>query len=298
MVANERLISLKREGICGRCGAAIAVGGRAWWAPGPRRVICVRCRPEVDAVAGALEILAGAPSAGCPDASSGRPGDGESPALDRGVAGGSAMREFERRHAQREERIRTEWGRLAKVALFFSEDEQSIRAWARGATGETKLAESLAKLKRDDIIVLHDRKVPGTLGNIDHLVIAPAGVHVVDAKLYKGDVRIKDVGGFFKRDERLYVGGHDRSKLADAMARQVEAVKRVLGDDGIPVLPVLCFIDAEWPLFGGPRHFRGVLIDGKKSIRSRVSAEGLLDQEELLAIATRLAAALPAAGTR
>jgi hypothetical protein len=291
MAANERLISLKRGGVCRQCHAAVAVGERAWWAPGQRTVICLWCRPEADAAVAALEIL----DTDYPDVSGGCAGDAESPTLDRGVAGGSAMREFERRHARREERIRSEWGRLAKVALFFSEDRQSTRAWARGATGETKLAESLAKLTRDDIIVLHDRKVPGSRGNIDHLVIGPAGVHVVDAKLYKGDVRIKDVGSLFKRDDRLYVGGHDRSKLADAMAWQVEAVKRVLCDKAVPVLPVLCFIDAEWPSFGVPGQFRGVLIEGQRSIRSRVSAKGPLDREALVGIATRLAAALPAA---
>jgi hypothetical protein len=59
-------------------------------------------------------------------------------------------------------------------------EPQSTRAWAIGAWGEEKLAEVLAGL--DGLQVLHDRRVPGTRGNIDHIVIAPAGVFVVDPR--------------------------------------------------------------------------------------------------------------------
>src|SRR5438132_490489 len=46
-----------------------------------------------------------------------------------GVAGRSAMGEFERRHAGREARIRERWGRLAGLVLALSDDPQSTRAW-------------------------------------------------------------------------------------------------------------------------------------------------------------------------
>lgn len=49
-------------------------------------------------------------------------------------------------------------------------------------------------------------------------MIAPAGIFVVDAKDYQGSLEIRDLGGWFHADERLYVGGRDRSKLADNMA--------------------------------------------------------------------------------
>ena len=85
---------------------------------------------------------------------------------------------------------------------------------------------------------------------------------VVDAKLYTGEIHVKDVGGLFSgRDLRLFVGSRDRTDLAVGMAWQVAATVAALGGTEIPVSPVLCFIDAEWPLLGGPREFRGVLIE-------------------------------------
>ena len=230
----------------------------------------------------------------------GRPGVGGRAAaqeqqIDRGVAGRSALGEYERRHAKREQQIRQRWGRLAGLKLALSEDPQSTRAWQRGSVGESKLAQSLAKLRRDDVIALHDRRVPGSPANIDHIVVCPSGVFVVDAKLYKGEIHTKDIGGLFSgRDLRLFVGSRDCTRLADGLGWQVRTVDAALGDTEIPVFPVLCFIDAEWPLFGGPRAFRSVLIESERSLRRRVTQRGNLDLEEVHETATILAHALPA----
>jgi hypothetical protein len=98
--------------------------------------------------------------------------------------------------------------------------------------------------------VLNDRRVPGTRGNIDHLLIAPAGVFVVDAKRYEARLEIRDKGGLFRTDERLYVGGRDCSCLADNMGWQVKAVATVLEsvEFEVAVTPVLCFLGVEWSL--------------------------------------------------
>jgi hypothetical protein len=183
---------------------------------------------------------------------------------------------------------------LSGLVLALSEDPQSTRAWERGSAGESKLAQSLAKLDRDGVIVLHDRRAPASRANIDHLVVCPSGVFVVDAKPYAGEVRVKDVGGLFRRDLRLFVGRRDYTRLADGLAWQVRATEAALGGTEIPVFPVLCFIDAEWPLLGGPRPFRGVLIESERSLRRRVTRRGVLDVEEVRETAMVLAQALPA----
>ena len=114
--------------------------------------------------------------------------------------------------------------------------------------------------------VLHDRRVPGTRGNIDHIVIAAAGVYVVDAKRYRGLIRIRDRGGLLRADRRLYVGSRDCSRLAENMGWQVEAVKSIVQSAGLdampPVIPVLCFIDGEWPLLFPPETYEGVRLEG------------------------------------
>jgi Nuclease-related domain len=284
MAASGRLIRLSHAGTCEECAAAVPVGDWAWWRRGNPLVFCTRCRPVEPELQGAV------PSPPIEDRRS---------LIDAGFAGGSTMREYTRRHDNREERIRARWGRLAGLVLALSEDPLSTRVWERGSVGESKLAAVLGKIDREDVIFLHDRAVPPTRRNIDHIVVAPSGVYVVDAKRYKGRVEVRDMSGLFSRaDPRLFVGGRDQSKLADGIGWQVTAVRAALGErHDVPVTPVLCFIGAEWPLLGGPYQFAGVRTEAERSVRKLVTQPGPLTTEEVVEVAIVLSQAFPAYGT-
>jgi hypothetical protein len=60
--------------------------------------------------------------------------------------------------------------------------------WLRGAAGEIATAGILERLPRR-WVVLHDRRLPGTRTNVDHLVIGPRGVWVIDSKAYRAPLR-------------------------------------------------------------------------------------------------------------
>jgi hypothetical protein len=212
------------------------------------------------------------------------------------VAGGSARREFERRKAAREARVKGQFGNfLGGIALAISDDRQSTRSWQTGALGEERLAAALAGVA--NVRVLHDRRVRGTRGNIDHIVIAASGVFVVDSKKYRGLIRIRDRGGFFKSDRRLYVGSRDCSRLAEKMGWQLEAVREVLQlvdpEGAIPVTPVICFIDGEWPLLSPPQSYNGVRLEGKRSIKKLIAHGQVLDPPAMDELFRTLAAAFP-----
>ena len=55
----------------------------------------------------------------------------------------------------------------------------------------------LDPLRDEGLAVLHDRRIPYSKANIDHLIVAPWGVFIVDAKNYKGKVETRNRGGFF-----------------------------------------------------------------------------------------------------
>ena len=59
----------------------------------------------------------------------------------------------------------------------------------RGAAGEQATAEVLAGLANRRWVVLHDRAMPGTRANVDHLVIGPTGVWLIDSKTSRAPVR-------------------------------------------------------------------------------------------------------------
>jgi hypothetical protein len=127
-------------------------------------------------------------------------------------------------------------------------------------------------------------------------VVAPGGVFVIDAKRYEGTIRVRDVGGLFKRDERLYVGRRDCSQLAANMTWQVEAAEQILVSvqpTPPPVTPVLCFVRGEWPLLFPPDSYRGVRLEGTRSIKNLVLGDELLDDQSISRIADVLSRHLP-----
>jgi len=196
----------------------------------------------------------------------------------------------------RDAAARAKWGqKLGDLVLAFTVEPASTRAWAIGAAGEEKLAASLAQV--DGLQVLNDRRVPGTRGNIDHIVVAPAGVFVVDAKNHSGQVGIKDRGWLLRPDPRLYVGRRDWSKLADGLGWQVEAVRSALSkldsESMPPVTPVLCFVSATWPVFFAPDSYRGVRLESVGSLRKLLVSRIELQPAMIEQITGCLASALP-----
>ena len=193
------------------------------------------------------------------------------------VAGSSARREYERRKGQDEERLRQKWGKLGGIAVALSDERQSTKAWAIGAVGEERLGARLDSLVSESIAVLHDRRVPGTKANIDHIAIAAAGVWVIDAKRYKGRPSLKIEGGILRpRVEKVLIGHRDCTKLVDGVLKQIDLVRDVVGD--IPVTGALCFVEAEWPLVGGAFTVRGVhALWPKRLAKLLMEAQGTVD---------------------
>lgn len=77
-----------------------------------------------------------------------------------------------------------------------------------GAAGEARTARLLAPLvRRGHAVVLHDRAIPGSRTNLDHLVFTAAGAAYVDTKNWTSDKsRLTVQGG------TLRYGRYDQSR--------------------------------------------------------------------------------------
>lgn len=126
--------------------------------------------------------------------------------------------------------MRERLGPLSGVVLAVSSGPQHEQAWARGAEGEAKLARKLERWTAGhDVVLLHDRRMPRSRANIDHLAIGPSGVIVIDAKRYSGRITVVRRGGLLRdRTEHLRVHGRDKTKLVDGVLAQADAVRAVL----------------------------------------------------------------------
>jgi Ca2+/Na+ antiporter len=119
---------------------------------------------------------------------------------------------------------------------------QIADAWERGAAGEEATARALALLPAE-WTVLHDVHWPGrSKANIDHVVIGPGGVFVIDSKLWNGTVSVAG--------DVLRQNGRSREKNVAAVAEAALAVTGVIGQ--VPAVPVLCFVRDE-PITGWAR---------------------------------------------
>jgi hypothetical protein len=146
------------------------------------------------------------------------------------------------------------------VAVALSRESASTAAWAAGAQGEEALGRRLDSLVSPRLALLHDRRIPGTRANIDHLVVTAAGIWVIDAKRYRDRrPRRVDQGGLLRpRTTKLVVGRRNRTNLVDGVLWQTERVRQVV--PAVPVTGVLCFVDADWPMIGGSFSIRDVQV--------------------------------------
>ena len=148
------------------------------------------------------------------------------------------------------------------------------------------------QLAGETVRVLHDRRIPRSRANIDHVAVTPNGVFVIDAKRYSGRPRLRIEGGIVRpRVERLLVGSRDCSRLVDGALKQVEVVRGLLDGD-VPVRGVLCFVEADWPRIGGAFATRGILVEWPKRLYGRLQADGCVSAPVIARTHRRLAQAL------
>jgi hypothetical protein len=171
---------------------------------------------------------------------------------------------------------------------------QSTRVSPNGLT-VGGLSEHLHKTLHGKAVVLDDRRVPGAKAVLNHIVVAPSGVWVVEAKDLDGRVERRDVGGWFKVDERLFVSGKDRSHLVDGLDRHVIGVENLLAQAGLTSVPVhaaLCFVNAEWGWFAKPFSLSGVWVAWPEKLTELVLEWRAIPDTEFDTLARAVAARL------
>jgi hypothetical protein len=134
-------------------------------------------------------------------------------------------------------------GGLAAVAagwgLRFRPSPDAV-AWRRGAKGERRTARLLDPLERQGWVVLHDLALPGSRANLDHLVIGPGGVFVVDSKQYRGRLQLDPTG-------RLWHGRYPLAPVLRAVDFEADRAAQVLVDPGVVVVPIVAVHGAQVP---------------------------------------------------
>lgn len=111
--------------------------------------------------------------------------------------------------------------RVAKLRSQLDNAERAERAWAAGAEGEARVARVLDELQLQGWMALNDVRWPGRpKANLDHLLVGPGGVIVVDAKNWTGNVHLHN--GLLKQN------GYSREREVSGVVEQCAAVAALL----------------------------------------------------------------------
>ena len=159
-------------------------------------------------------------------------------------------------------------------------------AWRRGAAGERRTARLLSPLERQGWAVLHDLAVPGSRANLDHLVIGPGGVFVVDSKQYRGHLQFDPAG-------RLWHGRYPLTLTLRAVEFEADRAAKVLADPQV-VVPIVAVHGAQVPW--GKVVTQGVPVVSARRLPSmNRTLPAVLGPERVAALAHQARIRFPAA---
>lgn len=185
---------------------------------------------------------------------------------------GESARDLARRQRERAERLL-----------------QSAERYEKGAVGEEATARALSALPATEWTVFHDIRWPGRkLANIDHVVVGPPGVFVIDTKNWSGSVTVSG--------DVLRHNGYRREASVAGAAEAAIAITRLVPD--IPpsaVFSVMCFV-GEHSLSGFARDV--AICATENVVQLLLTRAPVLSGEQLLWTTSRLDVLLAAAGKR
>lgn len=222
-------------------------------------------------------------------------------------AGGSARAEYERRLARHTQDVHRRRPRILAfggiiglvglvVALLYSPlwglaillfaavsvmsalfvTPNSITAWQTGSEGEERTGQLLAPLATEGFRILHDRKILNSRANIDHIVVGPPGIFVIETKSFAGSLQI--------RGDEIYVAGRRKTAMLDEVRREAAAVETALAPElaahGWTVTPIICAHRADLPwLRSGVGNVR--IVSGKELVKRLREANAVLQPVDI-----------------
>ncbi|UDY35326.1 nuclease-related domain-containing protein [Dermatobacter hominis] len=137
--------------------------------------------------------------------------------------------------------------------------------------------------------VLDDVELPSCRTDVDHVVVAPNGVWIVDVMACTGSVELREVGGFFRTEHRLHVDGRDRTTALDTLVWQRAAVDELLGRElptaaGTPVHTALVLLDGDRDVPDAPLQVDDHRVCSRSDLGELVAGPGPLSVDAVAAI--------------
>lgn len=170
--------------------------------------------------------------------------------------------------------------RIARLKRQLDHAERAAETWGAGAEGEQLTGRRLSELTPRGWFLLHHVHWPGRpLANLDHVLVGPGGVIVVDAKNWTGSVEVR--AGVLRQN------GYTRSPAVEGALGQAAAVAALLD------APYRHLVRSIICLAGQPDFAEvtdsGVEVLGIDKVVARVAAlPAVLDQQTVVGLHSHL----------
>ena len=165
----------------------------------------------------------------------------------------------------------------------------------RAASPSPDLRGQLDRLRIVDVPSLHDRRLPRSRTEIDHVLVTAGGVWLLDEQQVCGPLTFSVRGRPGPR-QALLLQGRVHSTLLRRMLEREDGVRKALADVGaaeVPVRSALCFMHARPSPGLVPVQARGVLVTWSDQLDTIVLEPGPYDADDRAAVSRVLDRALP-----
>lgn len=188
------------------------------------------------------------------------------------------------------------YGLLTLVGVFLGVYGNSLiengkaegSSWQNGLEGENMVAEYLNTLPQD-YYVYQDVNLPGKGGNIDHIVIGPTGIFVIETKNYSGKYRIKgNQWLYYKNGAPMVIDNNPGTQVR----KNTLDLINFLQDKGIStnsswITGLVAFICQDFQVLETPRNYKVLIpqtvpeyiMNGKKETNMDLLRRAALELE-------------------
>lgn len=130
------------------------------------------------------------------------------------------------------------------------------KSWNKGIKGESVVAEYLNQLPKD-YFIFNDVKFPGSYGNLDHIVVGPNGIYVIETKNYSGFFIVRDREWFYKSGKTIKIARSQPGKqvMANAISLRKFLINNGINMDGVWVNSIVTLLDNNFKIEEKPRNY-------------------------------------------
>lgn len=162
--------------------------------------------------------------------------------------------------------------------IFYGNNKN--KSWNKGIKKEYIVAKYLDQLP-EDYYIFNDVKLPGSYGNIEHVVIGHNGIFIIETKNYNGHYIINNDNWFNKKGRDLYkiYKSPGKQVITNAMSLRKYLIDNDVNMDGVWVNPIVTLLNNNFEFQRRPKYYE--VLDPSQLPISIINIQKTIDQDTL-----------------